>query len=76
MFISDVMDNCQLDKNGCSHECSFNHDTMTFACLCPHGMVLSLNNKDCEDEDGKSEYYILQVPCLFSKIDFPGVKTS
>lgn len=62
-----VLDICQINKNGCEHECEFDEMTLDFTCTCPHGQILDMSNPkkcisllDSETEQGK-DFTVLTV---------------
>ncbi|XP_046392051.1 uncharacterized protein LOC124160273 [Ischnura elegans] len=44
---NNLMDICQMDNGGCSHECRYDYQEALFACNCPPGLYLEQNGKNC-----------------------------
>lgn len=42
-----VIDMCEINKNGCQYECSFDYNILDFVCYCQSGMKLSEDGKTC-----------------------------
>ncbi|XP_026726420.1 flocculation protein FLO11-like isoform X2 [Trichoplusia ni] len=43
-----VLDICQINKNGCEHDCEFDEMNLEFTCTCPPGQILDMaNQKRC-----------------------------
>ncbi|XP_071443051.1 serine-rich adhesin for platelets-like [Hetaerina americana] len=47
---SNLIDLCQIDNGGCSHECRYDYQEASFTCNCPPGLYLDQTEKKCSSD--------------------------